>query len=253
MRPRGTAPAAIPFAPLRPAAHRPASPAGGPPARLSPCLSPRRIAGLAACLFVCLVAVPGCSDDASRPADTCVAPPGACTSPEAALLALQEAYNTRVPAALDSLLDGDFSFELSPEDAGQPGMPDSWGRSSELSIHTRMMNADSTLTLLLDFVIGPRVFDPAAQLWTITITEVGLYLHGITPHHPTPTTYRIEDGVGKFWFRPTAWSAPCSAESAWKIVKWQDMPVPEAAHRGQALPGSGTTTTWGSIKSLYFR
>ena len=200
---------------------------------------------LAATLF----AIPGCSDKTSRP-DPCIAPPGSCTSPEAALLALKQAYNTRAPAALDSLLSEDFIFELSLEDAGHPGMPGAWGHGSELALHALLLNAEYAQSLSLNFVFGPRVFDEAEQLWTITVTNVDVDLYGTTPDHPTPMTYRVENSTAKFWFRPMTWNAPCSDESAWKIVKWRDEPVEEGQRRG---PASSQTdpTTWGLIKWLY--
>jgi hypothetical protein len=198
-----------------------------------------------------LAAIPGCSHTSSRPDDHCIAPPGVCANPEAALLALKQAYNTRESAALDSLLAADFTFELSPEDAGQPGVPDEWGRSVELALHALLLDAGYVHSLELNFVIGPRVFDAVEQLWTITITDVHLDLYGVTPDRlTTPEAYGVDDGSAKFWFRSTAWNAPCSDESAWKIVKWRDQPVEWALRRGPALPPDGITT-WGYIKWLY--
>jgi hypothetical protein len=147
------------------------------------------------CLLVAtLFALPGCSDKASRPGDHCVAPLGACATPEAALLALKQAYRERASAALDSLLSADFIFELSPEDAGAPGMPDEWGRSTELAINDLLFDAELAQPMAVDFVIGPRVFDEAEQLWTITITNVDIGLHGTTPDHPTPKSYQVRAG-----------------------------------------------------------
>ncbi len=210
----------------------------------------RAVTLAAICFLVAtMLAVPGCSDKTSRP-DPCVAPPGACTSPEAALLALKQAYNKYAPAALDSLLSEDFVFELSPEDAGQPGMPAEWGRNTELELHARMLNHDYVVSLSLNFEIGPRVFDETEQLWTITVTNVDLDLYGTTPDHPTRKYYRVQNGMSKFWFRQTAWDAPCSDESAWKIVKWQDSPVGGGKRSDPALPPAGNTN-WGTIKWLY--
>jgi hypothetical protein len=200
-------------------------------------------------LMAGLFAIPGCSDKTSRP-DPCFAPPGSCTSPEAALLALKQAYNTRAPAALDSLLAEDFTFVLSPEDAGQPGMPSQWGRNAELDIHARMLDPDHVQALALDFVIGPRVFDEAEQLWTITITLVDISLYGTTPDHPTPRVYQVRYGTAKFWFREMTWNAPCSGERAWKIAKWEDEPVGAGKRSDPALPPE-ENTTWGTIKWLF--
>ena len=107
-------------------------------------------------------------------------------SPENLLANLKMAYHEREIAEYESLLAKDFTFVLSPEDAGQPGMPSQWGRNTEIGIHQRMFDADLVQSLSLDFIIGDRVFDETDQLWTITITNVDLFLHGMTPDHPTP-------------------------------------------------------------------
>jgi hypothetical protein len=200
-------------------------------------------------LVATMLAILGCSDKTSRP-DPCVAPAGSCTSPEAALLALKQAYNTRAPAAFDSLLAEDFVFELSPEDAGQPGMPSEWGRNTELALHARMFDAGLVQSLSLDFIMGDRVFDETEQLWTITITNVEISLLGSTPYHPTQRLYRVQNGLSKFWFRQMIWNAPCSDESAWKIVKWRDSPIEDGKRGDPALPPA-EPTNWGTIKALY--
>lgn len=146
-------------------------------------------------------------------------------SPENLLANLKTAYKERAVAEYESLLASDFTFVLSPEDAGQPGMPDQWGRNQEITIHQKMFDAELVQSLTLDFVVGSRIFDPADQLWTITIANVDLYLNGITPDHPTPTTYRVQDGTAKFWFRQNSWNAAGTTEPVWTIVKWEDMPI----------------------------
>jgi hypothetical protein len=203
---------------------------------------------------VTLAAISGCSDNSTRPEDCAHFndQPVGITSPEAALLALKEAYREREFAVMDSLLSPDFVFELSPENAGQPGVPAEWGRGSELAICTLLFDADLVQTLALDFVIGSRVFDEAEQLLTITITNVDLSLYGTTPGHPTPKAYLVQDSTSRFWFRPMTWNAHGTDEPAWKIVKWQDESIEGAQRRGlQSPPGSGSNTTWGYIKSLY--
>jgi hypothetical protein len=215
-----------------------------------------RAVPLAAICFLAatMFAVPGCTDRISRPEDHDHWDDGPrdITSPEAALLALKDAYRERESAAMDSLLSADFIFELSPEDASMPGMPDGWERSGELAIYAQMFDADLVQSLALDFVIGPRVFDDVEQLWTITITRVDLLLYGLTPDHPTPKMYRVENDSAKFWFRPMTWNARGTDDRAWKIVKWQDEFVEGAQRRGlQSPPEGGSNTTWGYIKWLY--
>jgi hypothetical protein len=146
-------------------------------------------------------------------------------TPENLLANLKMAYHERETAEYESLLAKDFTFVLSPEDAGQPGMPSQWGRNTEIGIHQRMFDADLVQTLSLDFVIGDRIFDETDQLWTITITNVELSLYGMTTEHPTPKLYRVQNGVSKFWFRQESWTVPGTSDRIWSIVKWEDSPV----------------------------
>jgi len=190
---------------------------------------------------------PGCSDEPARPVDGCLVPPGVCTTPEDALLALQGAYSACDPAALDSLLAPEFTFDLSAEDAGLPGMPARWDRATELGLHARMFDADSTQALSLQFIIGSRIFDPVEGLWSITIMNVDLYFYGIVPGALSPMTYRVQNGTAKLWFRQTEWKADCQEEGAWKIVRWQDMPLSGAAPKGRALR-CGIPLSWGTFK-----
>ncbi|MBM3316311.1 MAG: hypothetical protein FJY75_00520 [Candidatus Eisenbacteria bacterium] len=147
------------------------------------------------------------------------------TSPENLLANLKTAYKERAVAEYESLLARDFTFVLSPEDAGQPGMPDAWGRNTEITVHQKMFDGDLVQSLSLDFMAGQRVFDPVDHYWTITISNVDLYLRGMTPDRPTLTTYRVQDGTSRFWFRQNSWNATGTNEPVWTIVKWEDSPI----------------------------
>ena len=149
------------------------------------------------------------------------------TSPENLLANLKTAYREREAAEYESLLAKDFTFVLTPEDAGQPGMPSQWGANTEIGIHQQMFDADLVTYLSLDFVVGDRVFDDTDQLWTITITDVDLSLRGMTPDHPTPKSYSVENGTSKFWFRQNDWTVPSTSDRIWSIVKWEDSPIEE--------------------------
>jgi hypothetical protein len=148
-------------------------------------------------------------------------------SPENLLFNLKSAYRLRNAAEYESLLAQDFTFVLSAEDAGQPGMPDAWGRNDEIGIHQRMFDGDLVQNLSLNFDVGSRVFDPADQLWTVTIANVDLYLYGITPDFPTPQAYTVSDNTSKFWFRQNSWTAAGTTDPIWTIVKWEDSPIEE--------------------------
>jgi hypothetical protein len=147
------------------------------------------------------------------------------TSPENLLANLMTSYRERETAEYESLLALNFTFVLSPVDAGQPGMPSQWGRNTEIGVHQRMFDADLVQTLALDFAVGARVFDETDQLWTITITNVDLSLYGMTPDFPTPKQYRVLGGSSKFWFQQNDWTAPGTSDRIWSIVKWEDSPV----------------------------
>jgi hypothetical protein len=176
--------------------------------------------------LLALLGVVGCpfSPDSGTP-DHPVDPFLKPTSPENLLANLKTAYRERETAEYESLLAMDFTFVLSPEDAGQPGMPSQWGRNTEIGIHQRMFDEGLVTYLALDFVVGDRVFDDTDQLWTVTITNVDLSLTGMTPDHPTPKSYSVLDGTSKFWFRQNDWTVPGTSDRVWSIVKWEDSPI----------------------------
>ena len=168
------------------------------------------------------------------------------TSPENLLRNLKLAYEKRNVAEYESLLAVDFTFVLSVEDAGQPGMPSQWGRNTEIAVHWHMLDTDLVTYLALDFVVGGRVFDDIAQLWTVTITHVDLELTGMTPDHPISKSYSVRNGTSKFWFRQNDWTAPGTSDRTWSIVKWEDSPL-----YSRGAPGAAEPANWGTVKSVY--
>jgi hypothetical protein len=190
-----------------------------------------------------LAAFAGCGDKETDPGHHEQSPFLPRTSASNVLHNLLQAYAHRNMAEYDSLLADDFTFVLSLEDQQRPEMPHSWGRDTEILIHTHMFDADLVRTLTVAFEMGDAVWDPGEHLHTASVSNVDLYLYGVTPAHPTDVKEYRASGQAKFWFRKNAWLSPCTRDSVWTIVKWQDNPT-----GGPMRPGGGS---WGSIKHAY--
>jgi len=171
------------------------------------------------------------------------------TSPANLLLNLMAAYQLRNVAEYESLLASpDFAFVLSEEDQGKPGMPDSWGRDPEVSIHRHMFDAGMVRQLTLDFHLGDVIWDATQGMYTVLIYNVNLYLYGATPGHPTEVKeYRVRGSRSKFWFRKNAWTTGAAHDSVWTIVRWEDVPYGSLS----AAPAAGEPATWGALKAIY--
>jgi hypothetical protein len=156
------------------------------------------------------------------------------TSPENLLRNLIAAYRLRNVAEYESLLARpSFTFVLSPEDQQKPGMPDQWGRDTEVSIHQHMFGAGLVQTLTVGFNIGDVVWNPADEMYTVFVSHVNLYLYGATPGHPTEVKeYRVSDSRSKFWFRKNGWFWPGTQDSTCVIVRWEDDPAGSRAPPG---------------------
>jgi hypothetical protein len=172
------------------------------------------------------------------------------TSPESLLSNLREAYALRNVAEYESLLafrPPAFTFVLSEEDQGQPGMPDQWGRQTEVEIHEHMFDAEAVQTLRLGYVIGTREWDPVENLWSILVSNVNLHLYGIIPGQEEEglQELEVEGATSRFWFREESWTAPGTSDSVWAIVKWEDNPAGSVSKLGI------DPLNWGEVKNLY--
>jgi len=202
----------------------------------------------AACL-VLLAALAGCGDKETDPPHHEESPFLSRTSPGNVLYNLKQAYKERSVAEYESLLANDFTFILSEEDQARPGMLDNWGRAPEITIHSRMFDAEMVQTLTLDFNIGDVVWDATQGMYTVLIDNVNLYLYGSTPGHPTEVKeYTVSASRSKFWFRKNPWTTGAAHDSVWTIVMWEDNPTGSRGGMGAAVADH---TSWGSIKALY--
>jgi hypothetical protein len=169
------------------------------------------------------------------------------TSPENLLRNLIAAYRLRNAAEYESLLAHPFTFILSLEDQQKPDMPDRWGRDTEVAIHERMFDSERVQTLMLDYDIGPTIWDAEEGKYSVVIRHVNLYLYGATPGHPTEAhEFRVTDNRSKFWFRKNGWLWPGTQDSVWSIALWADSPAGP-----RESPGVSEAISWGSIKALF--
>lgn len=125
---------------------------------------------------------------------------------------------------------------LSPEDQQRPDLPDDWERDTEILIHTRLFDAEYVQHLTLEFNVGDVEWDSARGMYTVLITHVDFYLYGSTPGHPTEVKeYRVSDSRSKFWFRKNPWTTGAAHDSAWAIVRWEDIPIGSRGGTGSAV------------------
>jgi hypothetical protein len=164
---------------------------------------------------------------------------------------LQAAYNTRSLTKYQELLDANFTFFLAPGDVGG-GMPEQWGRTDEVSIHTALFN--------------PNYGGPAPRCTKIimdVVFEDGLTWTAVTPASaPTETWYtttvfydfgfdmepdtHYSNGPGaKVVF--TVRNAGTDDYPHWQLVEMRDL--------GDLSLRAGTslteTSSWGQVKALY--
>ena len=191
----------------------------------------------------------GCGDDSTAPNNIIQCPFGSRTSPENVLYNLKQAYKLRSITEYESLLalkPPAFTFVLSEDDQGQPGMPDSWGRQTEIDIHACMFDVDTAQALTLQFDEGVREWDAVESMWSILVSNVNLHLYGIIAGQEEEglQELKVEGATARFWFRKEPWTAPGVSDSVWTIVKWEDNPA-------GSLKMPHDPETWGEIKYLY--
>ncbi|MBP6876323.1 MAG: PKD domain-containing protein [Candidatus Eisenbacteria bacterium] len=172
-------------------------------------------------------------------------------SPENLLWNLKQAYDLRNIAEYESLLAGEpesFTFVLSQTDQEEPGLPDGWGRQTEVEIHQHLFNPDAVPTLSLSYAVGPREWDPEANLWSILITNVHLHVYGLIPGREGEGMFQlmVEYGSSRFWFREEPWGLDGVDGHVWKIVKWEDEPL------AGSWKGGGLPLSWGRLKYIYW-
>ncbi|MFC1572800.1 PKD domain-containing protein [Candidatus Eisenbacteria bacterium] len=175
------------------------------------------------------------------------------TTPQNLLINLKLAYDERNVSEYDSLLPPDFKFILAPDDQH---LGEEFDRQDEISLHTNMFEADMVQELELDFQLGSLTLDEdrtteSDSLWTITITNVDLYLFGVTPQMPdTPQGYEMQDGMERFWFRKSGWSY-LDGNPIWKIAEWEELYFPTNSLARLRGPLPVEYDTWGSIKGMF--
>ncbi len=171
------------------------------------------------------------------------------TSVQNLLHNLHMAYDERNLTAFDSLLAEDYRFFFAKEDQD---IADSLTAAQEHEIHTHMFGLDYVAKLVLSFDIGQVTRDtlewlPEDDVWTMTITNVDLYVFGRTPRFPEDElkAYEMEDGRQRFWFRRNPWTDPATGDRIWTIVRWREL------ERGKTSAAAPDESTWGQVKWVF--
>ncbi|MCK4305499.1 MAG: hypothetical protein KAY24_14780 [Candidatus Eisenbacteria sp.] len=153
------------------------------------------------------------------------------TSPKNLLENLKVAYDERDITEYDSLLAGDFTFILSPDDQN---IAECFDRQQEIGVHENMFDGELVQTLRLTFdrvmesnIVFDEVKSTLEDPWyTTVIMNVDLFLFGVTPSHPDEPAqgYEMDNGQEQFWFRKNGWT-DTEGDSIWTIVEWQEISV----------------------------
>lgn len=197
-------------------------------------------------VLACLAFV-ACEDDPVTPPSQ---PPvyRELTTPENVLINLETSYNRRNFSELEKLLDSGFTFFLSTGDAGG-GLPESWGRSDETAIHTRLFDpeysgaAPTCSAIALDLVLDEATWteSPVGDEVRYTTTVFYNFKFDIEPD-----IYYISNSGSKV--RLTVRNAGTDDAPHWQLVEMKDLGTPDLAAR---LSTGTYSMTWGRVKSLY--
>lgn len=185
---------------------------------------------------VMLIAGSGCifsPDEDNDPPEIDPDPIPQPTSPENLIEALQVIYNDKVRnssergEAYENLFppedheDLTFEFRFQPADVGREGIPESWGRDSEIAAHRNMFRAQEdrqihSLTLTITHLPPEDPLDPPAPgAKEIFATNVHLRL-----------MFNPEDGLEVNGGQARFFAAPETDNSRWYLVKWEDLERP---------------------------
>ena len=169
------------------------------------------------------------------------------TAKENVLDNIELAYNHRTLQWYTGLLDDNMTFFLAPGDVAG-GLPASWDRATEVSIHTKFFDpsyqplpAQSIyLDIHSDGVQWTSFSPPGAPTETWYSTTLYYEYHV----EIAPNTY-ISAAGSKAQF--TVRNAGTDVAPGWRLVELRDL-------GGQALNATSTATqltTWGGVKALY--
>jgi len=211
---------------------------------------------IALAVLASLAAFVSCEDPVAPPVNT--TPRLVLNSPTEVIEAFVKSYNDRDHAEYKQILDAEFEFFFAPSDvAGNPPIPQSWDRDTDVTCTGNMFNPNW---------VDP---DPTYPVPPISKMQLTLYLQAAVwedwkdPGHPDETwkratmryDYRIYAGenlyvVGtdpraQFTCRPIKFAG----KQQWRLVEWHDLGYQTTA--AQLASNLVLKKTWGAIKYLY--
>lgn len=207
-----------------------------------------------AILLLALSLVPACGNDPTSPPPDPAQVVQPLTTRSAVLNNIEVAYNKRNPEVIDALLDGSFTFFLSPGDVGG-GLPVQWGRSDELEVTTRLFlsngnspgNGPVCLSIKLDIVLDDEiVWQPVVpeafpdETWYATTVVCS----GTFKMEPDQTYVTRSGYEAQFTVR----NVGSGGVQDWRLIEWRDLGGSFATSSGQV---ADKNVTLGAIKALY--
>lgn len=190
---------------------------------------------------------------------SCVCNPAMCPSDhnlavkDHVLKNIEDAYNERRLDWYDAILDNSFAFFLSTYDVSGSGLPASWDRATEETLHTHLFDANyaplPVQDLSLDLLTGDKVtwvaITPASapeETWYQTT----LYYDFSINIAPNTHYFPISGSRAVFTVRDAGPDGEYPRR--WQLVEIRDLGPPSL----NALAAAAVESiTWGHLKALY--
>ncbi len=170
------------------------------------------------------------------------------TRPENLIEILKIAYNDLNVAEIEKLFDPGFRFDFAAFEVGQDGIPRSWGVDEEIAatrrLFTQQVNREEyrSRQIILEFQTEP----PDTLAGSPDTVVVGYRSLDLTVECRHATTeewlwYVVQGDEGRFYCVATDTPAWPGGPSLWRLVRWEDLPLP-----GSIVPS--VRMTWSRIK-----
>jgi hypothetical protein len=206
---------------------------------------------ITAICIVAALAAWSCDSDKTTPSAPVV--PSRNPTQDDVLHNLEAAYIDRNFAEFEKLLDDNFEFYFSRADFNSGAVPfESWGRIDEVNTNQRLLDPDNpdpnrviSIDLDLDYASGDWTPEPPDSVHSDETWYVKNAVYRLVIKTADAWEYRAIDVATQFRIRK-------DDGGRWRIVEWRDDHDSTTPITG-ALGPTVQETTWGAIKSLYYR
>jgi hypothetical protein len=170
------------------------------------------------------------------------------SSPIGTIGTLNMAYEQRDSVSYAKLFDDDFVFRFSPIDLdSRSDMQPQWDLPDELAAAFAMFRDQRVDKITLSFQFSPAVPSDSVAPGSYKVQVDQLHLSVFTERDGIPWELRVNGSDGDLYLRPSVGN---DGEQRWRILRWEDEPVPGKDLR-RSPGGLVLEATWGEIKWLY--